>query len=129
MQLVSAVSFMLIRDGAVLAERRKMSKPADPGILSLPGGHVEAGETVLQALRREAKEETTVDIINPNFVCTLLHRSVNVMKLHYYAVTAWQGVIETIEAQSLHWIPLDRPELFDLDVCKVAVREYRRIYL
>jgi 8-oxo-dGTP pyrophosphatase MutT (NUDIX family) len=125
---VDAVSFMLIRDGAVLAERRKLSKRADPGVLSLPGGHVEAGESHIETLYREAREEMAIDIKNPSFVCTLLHRSVNVMKLHYYAITEWQGEIETLEAQSLHWIPIDQPALFDLDVCKVAVREYQRIY-
>ena len=128
MNFVDAVSFMLIRNGAVLAERRKLTKTADPGVLSLPGGHVEAGESHLEALYREAKEEMAIDIINPEFVCTLLHRSVNVMKLHYYAITDWRGEIATLEAQSLHWIALDQPARFDLDVCKVAVGEYQRIY-
>jgi 8-oxo-dGTP pyrophosphatase MutT (NUDIX family) len=128
MAFVDTVSFMLIRESTVLAERRKLSKPADPGILALPGGHVEAGENHIEALYREAKEELAIDIKNPKYVCTLLHRSVNVMKLNYYAVTEWRGEIETLEAQSLHWIPLDQPNFFDLEVCKVAVSEYQRIY-
>ena len=55
-----AVSAAIIRDGKVLVVRRAR-KPA-LGIYSLPGGVVEAGETLTRALTREVREETALAI-------------------------------------------------------------------
>jgi nucleoside triphosphatase len=35
----------------------------------MPGGHIELGERMEDALRREVKEETNLDIHDPEFVC------------------------------------------------------------
>ena len=51
-----AVSAAIIRDGQVLVARRA-SGPA-LGVWTLPGGVVEAGETLSEALVREVQEET-----------------------------------------------------------------------
>jgi len=55
-----AVSAAIFRDGKVLLVRRAR-KPA-LGIYTLPGGGVETGETLEQAVMREVREETALDI-------------------------------------------------------------------
>src|SRR3954471_2916858 len=55
-----AVSAAIFRDGKVLLVRRARS-PAK-GFYSLPGGRVEFGESLHQALRREVDEETGLEI-------------------------------------------------------------------
>jgi 8-oxo-dGTP diphosphatase len=55
-----AVSAAIIRDGKVLVVRRAR-KPA-LNIYTLPGGVVEAGETLTRALTREVREETALAI-------------------------------------------------------------------
>jgi ADP-ribose pyrophosphatase YjhB (NUDIX family) len=55
-----AVSAAIIRDGQVLLVRRARA-PAN-GLFSLPGGVVEAGETLHEALMREIREETSITI-------------------------------------------------------------------
>ena len=55
-----AVSAAIIRDGKVLVVRRAR-RPA-LGIYTLPGGVVEAGETLTRALTREVREETALAI-------------------------------------------------------------------
>ena len=55
-----AVSAAIFRDGKVLIVRRAR-KPA-LGVYTLPGGGVEAGETLIEAVRREVREETALEI-------------------------------------------------------------------
>jgi ADP-ribose pyrophosphatase YjhB (NUDIX family) len=55
-----AVSAAIFRDGKVLLTRRARS-PAK-GFYSLPGGRVEFGESLHQALKREVDEETGLQI-------------------------------------------------------------------
>jgi mutator protein MutT len=55
-----AVSAAIIRDGRVLIARR--AKGASTGLFTLPGGVVEAGETLHQAIIREISEETGIAI-------------------------------------------------------------------
>ena len=57
-----AVSAAILRDGKVLVVRRARA-PAS-GVFSLPGGVVEAGETLVDAVRREVVEETSL-LIEP----------------------------------------------------------------
>ena len=55
-----AVSAAIFRDGKVLIVRR--ARPPAHNIFTLPGGAVETGETLTQAVVREVKEETALDI-------------------------------------------------------------------
>jgi 8-oxo-dGTP pyrophosphatase MutT (NUDIX family) len=48
---------MLIADGRVLAEQRKLTKSLAPGAVALPGGHLEGNEDRKDALERELREE------------------------------------------------------------------------
>jgi ADP-ribose pyrophosphatase YjhB (NUDIX family) len=57
-----AVSAAVIREGRVLVVRRARS-PAK-GLFTLPGGAVELGETLEQAVEREIREETDL-VIKP----------------------------------------------------------------
>ena len=58
-----AVSAVIFRDGKVLLVRR--SRSPGKGFYSLPGGRVEHGESLHQALAREVDEETglRIDIV------------------------------------------------------------------
>ena len=55
-----AVSAAIMRDGKVLVVRRAR-KPA-LNLYTLPGGVVEAGETLFEAVEREVREETQLKI-------------------------------------------------------------------
>lgn len=55
-----AVSAAVIRDGRLLIVRRAR-RPAH-GIYTFPGGVVEAGETLFEAVTREIREETSLAI-------------------------------------------------------------------
>ncbi len=55
-----AVSAAIFRDGEVLLVRRA-GAPAK-GLWTLPGGRVEVGETLVEAVQREVMEETALNI-------------------------------------------------------------------
>ncbi|HXQ84051.1 MAG TPA: NUDIX hydrolase [Xanthobacteraceae bacterium] len=55
-----AVSAAIFRDGRVLIVRR--ARPPAHGLYTLPGGGVELGETLEQAVIREVREETALEI-------------------------------------------------------------------
>src|SRR5947208_10934964 len=50
------VSGVLISDCSVLVEKRRADDDADPGLVLLPGGHVERGESLDRALKRDMRE-------------------------------------------------------------------------
>jgi 8-oxo-dGTP diphosphatase len=128
MRPVECIAFILPQDDQVLAEKRKLTKRLVPGAVALPGGHIEAGESPEEALSREMQEEVGLVPMETVYVCTLLHRAQEFRKLHYFAVTRWQGEIIPQEAESLVWIPFNALETLDLDVDQIAVREYLRAY-
>lgn len=57
-----AVSAAIVRDGKILIVRR--SRPPASGVYTLPGGVVEVGETLHEAVAREVREETAL-VIEP----------------------------------------------------------------
>ena len=59
---ILAVSAAIIRDGKVLIVRR--ARPPARGVYTLPGGGVEVGETLVEAVVREVREETEL-VIDP----------------------------------------------------------------
>ena len=55
-----AVSAAIVRDGRILVVRR--ARPPANGLFTLPGGVVEIGETLTEAVAREVREETGLTI-------------------------------------------------------------------
>jgi 8-oxo-dGTP diphosphatase len=127
-QPLECVAFMLLRDGQILLERRSLTRRVVPGVRAIPGGHMEPGETSEEAVRRELHEELGLAPQSVTYVCTLLHRSEEFRKLHYFAVGAWNGEMTPHEAESLEWVDLDDATAFDLDVDRIAASEFVRVY-
>ncbi|WP_120510996.1 NUDIX hydrolase [Photobacterium salinisoli] len=123
------VSFLLIRGEEVLLEKRKLTKVVDPGLMAIPGGHVEAGETLEQALHREVVEELTVTPIAYFPLCTLYHPTTELQRLHYYVVTDWTGELSAQEAEAVIWTSLHAPDAATVEADNIALAEYRRVIL
>ena len=58
---VGTVSFIVLCEGRLLVERRRLNARTDPGIVAIPGGHIQRGESLVEAVRRELREETGLD--------------------------------------------------------------------
>lgn len=100
----AAVGLILREDGKVLFGNRPADKPW-PGWWELPGGKVEAGETVLQALTRELNEELDITVTHATPWIEYVHEyPKNIVRLSFYKVHAWQGEEKGVEGQELTWL-------------------------
>ena len=108
------MGILLRADGAMLLSTRPPGKPY-AGYWEFPGGKLEAGETVEQALRRELIEELGVTIGAASVWKVTEHDYPHALvRLHWCKVTQWQGELVMREGQAMAWqqLPLDvRPVL------------------
>ena len=83
---VVGVGAVVWKDGHVLLIRR--GKPPGRGNWSLPGGHQEVGETVIEAAHREVMEETNVSIriLDIAAVVDLIQREGERVRRHFTVV-------------------------------------------
>ena len=101
-----AVGVLLRPDGTVLLGNRPADKPW-PGWWELPGGKLEPGETVLQALKRELKEEIDIEMTEATPWVTYVHKyPTTTVRLAFCRVTAWKGEPRGLENQQLQWVDL-----------------------
>ena len=98
-----AVGILVRADGALLLSTRPPGK-VYAGYWEFPGGKIEAGETVEQALRRELQEELGITI-GPAAVWKVTEHDYPhaLVRLHWCKVRAWQGEFEMREGQRMAW--------------------------
>lgn len=113
--LIPGVAVMLLRDESLLLLRRSQTSSFGKGELCLPGGHVDANETVLTAAIREVKEEVGL-ALSPEemqFVHILHRRGIkHDYLLSYFIVRSWQG--EPINVEPEKHTELVWASLYDL---------------
>lgn len=98
-----AVGVLLLPDGAFLLTSRPEGK-VYAGYWEFPGGKLEAGETVEQALRRELHEELGITIGPAELWKTqLVDYPHALVRLHFCKVRRWEGELQMREAQSFAW--------------------------
>lgn len=74
--LMHRVVHMLVfnKKGELLLQKRSMNKDVAPGKWDTSvGGHVDYGETILKAVRREMEEELGITTCEPEFLYTYIH--------------------------------------------------------
>ena len=84
------VAGALMSGGKVLLVKRSPSRAYYPGVWDLFGGHVESGESLEDALRREVHEELGVELDSFRLFGTV-HDPAEQADIHVFVVTAWRG--------------------------------------
>jgi mutator protein MutT len=125
-KLIGDVHLLLLnRDGQVLFGRRQNTGFED-GAWHVPSGHLEAGESVVQALIREAKEEIGVTI-NPEdveFAHIMHNASSGGRAAFFFTVQQWSGMPENREpdkCSELQWFSFDELPDHLIAYCRVAL--------
>lgn len=100
----NVVSLITIKEGYILAIKRK--KAPYIGLYWLPWGHVEPGETLIEALQREVKEETNQTIWNIKYIASIFDNT-NHIHLHS-ADIVWEAIYEVTDdgIEHIAWIKI-----------------------
>jgi mutator protein MutT len=113
---VDTVSLILVRGGRVLVERRRMDRPTYPGAVIIPGGHVESGESLTAACRRELMEELGVECRDFTFYDEMLCKTdVEDQLNRWFICEGWVGEPRCTEAEEIFWIGRGEVDRLDLE--------------
>ena len=103
-QLVEVAVGVLLRDGGEFLLTSRPSGKVYEGYWEFPGGKIETGESVEQALRRELEEEIGITIGAVHAWRTeLVDYPHALVRLNFCKVFDWTGVLQMREGQSFAW--------------------------
>lgn len=104
-----AVYMILIKDNKILLGRRANSSWMN-GRYNMPAGHLEEGETLVEAVIRETKEEVGIDVLPKDIEHVhTMHRKGRYVDI-FFKAKVWQGdgyIAEPDKCDDLQWFPLD----------------------
>ncbi len=100
----------------------------------VPGGHIEVGERMVDAVVREAKEETGLDVYDPQFIFfqEFIQDEAFWQKMHFiffdFALkTDSSAVVLNDEAEAYKWVTLEEALKMDVDPYTInAINELKR---
>ena len=98
-----AVGVLMQADGSFLLTSRPAGKPY-AGYWEFPGGKLEAGESIEEALSRELNEELGLTMGEAKaWKVEVVDYPHALVRLHFFKVTQWSGELQMKEQQSYAW--------------------------
>lgn len=124
--MTDIVNAVMLRDACVLLARRSAARRAYPDLWSFPGGHVEAGESLEQALHRELAEEIGIVPVDYRPLPPIADPHAVGTTYRMFAVTAWRGEPSILddEHSELRWVDLRAARGMDA----LALDAYRPLF-
>ncbi len=94
------------------------------GLWEFPGGKVEAGELVTDALKRELREELAIEVIDAEPLIEIEHDyGDREVLLDVWRVTAFRGEPHGREGQSWRWVARGDLESLEFPAANIAIIE------
>jgi len=121
-----AVGIIKNTDDLILITRRA-KKVMQGDKWEFPGGKVEKGETVFDALCRELKEEVAIDVIDASPLVQIPYEyKEGAVLLDVWQVTAFQGEPFPAEGQPMTWVSLSDISRYTFPKANEKIIQYLR---
>ena len=123
MRQIEVVAAIIFREGKVLCVQRAEHENEYVSLKwEFPGGKVEVGEGLEEALVREIREELSVDIEVSEFLMTVEHTYPDFhLIMHVFTCILRSGEIVLNEHVDAKWLPVDELEQMDWAAADVPV--------
>ncbi|MEK7607577.1 MAG: NUDIX domain-containing protein [Patescibacteria group bacterium] len=120
------VAIVLYKDGKVLAGVRKADRALDAGKCVFPGGHVQNGENLETAIKREMLEELGIKLINPKLIySTDFDTKGELQTINFFGCTEFEGDPIPLEDAQHIWIdPKTESHLFSYDLSRTVLAKF-----
>jgi mutator protein MutT len=129
MKPVDVIALIIYKDGKILVEKRKPTKIDDPGKVIIPSGHVEKGETLEEACKRELKEEVDLECNNFKFIVKLPNETPREKQMiHFFSCENWRGTPKPLDAEKILWITSKELDTIDYEIDIKAIRKFFENY-
>ena len=101
-------------EGEILLSRRRKGTHL-AGLWEFPGGKLEAGESLSEALQREIKEELDIEILTHRPLIQISHSyPEKQVFLDVHLVNTWQGSPAGVEGQQIAWVAAEEIDDYPL---------------
>jgi len=108
-----AVGVIVNVDGKILIAKRPLSVHQG-GLWEFPGGKVDAGENIQQALVRELREELAIDVIDSHPLIQIRHHYPDKsVLLDVHKITRFTGEPQGNEGQPVRWVDANELDNFE----------------
>jgi len=115
MEKISVVAAVIRRDDCVLLCQRPRNK-RHGGLWEFPGGKLQIGETLIDALRRELREELLVEVVSVGAPLLIAHDAGSPFEIHFIA-TEIAGEPVAQEHDKIEWAHMSLCDEYPLAPC------------
>lgn len=105
---------IIVDENKILIAQRSNQKD-HPLKWEFPGGKIQENENPIEALKREIKEELSIDIKKSKFLLDYQYDYQDIKKIHlyFYKIDEYVGKVKNIEHNQLLWIQCNHLKKLD----------------
>ena len=132
---VPITALLVLRRHNKILLLRRYNTGYEDGNYCFPGGHVEKGEPIHQALIREAKEEIGISIEGKNLnLIHVLNRKINDNAYvdFVFECTTWEGnpyIVESDKSDDLQWFNIKKIPINIIPFMKEVFKKNKQFYI